>query len=1242
MAITVDVFTKIVDSSLKQSTDQIERKFNASGQKAADEFSKALASGIEKSPALQKQFDKVADLMGKQRIAQEQLNAAEAKGTASRAQLISLQEKLGKATRDVDREIRSTADNVVRFGQATTNTLDGINRSASGALMMLSNLSAGTRFGALTSQVATMSSAFVTAGQAVGGMSASMVAAAGVAGGAVVIGLAAATAGVVKLTSELYNLGSEFDTTFDNLQVKTGATGDVLEQLKTVVKDVAGQVPESFAAIGDITAQVTQTMELTTQQTEQLVVALGNLKHMGVDVNIHSLGMAFKALDVNQQDYLNSTEQVLNLTQSTGLSFDAITSSIEGNAGALKAFGFTFGEALTVIKQFEDVGIDPDKGLGALNKAFKALTEAGLEPTKENLQLVFDEIKGFIDSGQAQKANEELNQLFGPRGGGLSWLPLIKEGKLNLDALADAAEAPSTNIQDLADRTYDLSESFTMLKQDVQGALEPLSSELFNIVNEGLKGIGDWIEANKPEIIGFFTGLATQVVNLVQVLTGMLGTALYDIGQLLPDFLGGDKFTKAGQDLMNFSAKLDEMQGRLQAAGDKANDAARAQRELGDNTQGAADATDNLADALERAANAPAIPFTPGIILGTDPVPGAPSDPFNPGGVLGPGVKGPRRFASSSAMGGSMYGLPRGSAINYGQAGFPSWVYQVADAFGMEASTYPGHQEGKGVNQGIDWRPKGMSPFSAAGAATMQRFAQYLASTGMMEQVIYQNAMTGAKIGVADGQLVGPGTSQPQYYGRDFAGHQDHVHSRQSRPIPLPGGMMRFGPGESPLPPGTPSPIPGLQPGPVGSTFGVNEYGEPGFYRPDSDSIRNAERAADKAEERVEKANKRISDIQKDIADLEAQRTALNAEKTDKKIADLQDQLKDAISAAEDAKYDAEDAKRRLADARQGRFSPAREQSRSRGRAGGLGDVGAPLAEDMGLSEGLPGLAKFATTALANMAFAPMIGALSAVSAASPAQGGYGLLGMLGAQNLAGGGSPLGLSTPPIVPGLPPVGPATVPSIGPAPLGGGVGTGLMLPQSMHGGSGAAPGPKSFAPSAGPGGGGFAGLGGLPLQGITSAIAAGSLAIDAMAPGAGAIAGQAAQMGVQLANRTAGFVGQLAGIGVGGLLETFLPRGSTLADPNKSWLGRLAAGFAGARPALPNAAGGGEGMNPAGESARPQTPEEAQKLQAENGGGAGGPMVQVGAINNYTPDSGQTLSNQMARMTMQMHAAGGKR
>lgn len=139
------------------------------------------------------------------------------------------------------------------------------------------------------------------------------------------------------------------------------------------------------------------------------------------------------------------------------------------------------------------------------------------------------------------------------------------------------------------------------------------------------------------------------------------------------------------------------------------------------------------------------------------------------------------------------YGLPPGANIAYGAQGFPPWVYALAGAFGLQASTYPGHQESERaevgfapnpqrLNRGIDW---------TGPVDKMQAFADYLLSHRRhLEQVIWSNPNTGQRVGVAGGDDV---TTAP-YYADDWAGHRDHVHTRQSQPIPLPEGTVTAAP----------------------------------------------------------------------------------------------------------------------------------------------------------------------------------------------------------------------------------------------------------------------------------------------------------------------------------------------------------------------------------------------------------------------------------------------------------------
>lgn len=218
------------------------------------------------------------------------------------------------------------------------------------------------------------------------------------------------------------------------------------------------------------------------------------------------------------------------------------------------------------------------------------------------------------------------------------------------------------------------------------------------------------------------------------------------------------------------------------------------------------------------------------------------------------------------------------------------------------------------------------------------------------------------------------------------------------------------------------------------------------------------------------------------------------------------------------------------------------------------------------------------------------------------------------------------------------------PSIGPAPIGGGVGPSWATGQPMapiHGGGEgpvfSAPGPMAggaigapgaavgaggngfntgVQPAANPGGGG---VGITPGGTLDSALTAAA----SIFPGGG----MAAQVAIKEANRAIQFAGQAAGIGVSGVMETLLPAGSPLAA--NSWFSKLAGGIAGARPASPNKAGGPNGGQP-GQAPPPMgTPASGQGQ-----GPAPGPGVTVNYTNNQATEdrAGADLTSHLTAMS----------
>ncbi|AXN50933.1 hypothetical protein MMRN_38380 [Mycobacterium marinum] len=178
-----------------------------------------------------------------------------------------------------------------------------------------------------------------------------------------------------------------------------------------------------------------------------------------------------------------------------------------------------------------------------------------------------------------------------------------------------------------------------------------------------------------------------------------------------------------------------------------------------------------------------------------------------------------------------------------------------------------------------------------------------------------------------------------------------------------------------------------------------------------------------------------------------------------------------------------------------------------------------------------------------------------------------------------------------------------------------------------------------------------GLPGLLQSAVPTAISAAGAAAGMAAPGAGAggsaagaIISAAAQIGIDEINRAIGFGAQAAGIGVGGLLETFVPNESALADFSGGWFGRIAGAVAGVNAQVPNIAGqvgqaingatGGQGLPPG------LTPEQVagnpDQRSGDQSGGQGTTINNNLTYNNNSPIQtedrmGADLSNHLGSM-----------
>ncbi|CPW68989.1 Putative phage tail tape measure protein TMP [Mycobacteroides abscessus subsp. abscessus] len=563
---TLPVIPSFVDIESKSQT-ALNRSVGALGTKVGKTFGKNLADGVVSAEAqltraydnVIKIQDKAADATGKLATAEAKLQRLQKIG-ASNDRIVAATEARNKARRD---EIRA-----VKEATAAQDDYErSLKRHNSGA-DALDNL--GLSYEGLAGKASLAAAAL---GTAVGA------------------GMAAAAAGAIKLGRELYDLGAQFDETFDQLQITTGASGGALDAFEVSVKNLGRSVPLPFAELGKVVGEVNRDLHLTGPTLDAVSKSVANLGRLtGEAVDVRGLGRAFRSFGVEGKDQVATLDSLFGAWQRTGIPINELLSTVTKGGPQLRQFGFTFGQSAALIGTLDEAGLDAEKSLMALNKAMGVLAKKEGITGPEALKKTVAQIKALTDAGRDTEAINLTNKIFGPKGGG-QFLDAIRRGALDLQTLQSALDSTGASINDTASDTDDFEQKWQIFKNNTAAALEPLASSLFAFVNDGLGSLAVWVQAHQPEVIGFFSTATQGVILFGETILRMASDAL-DALSLLVGGLGNT---------VGFTLKAASAFASL--TGDKVgaqrmHDLSEDAFSWGENMRGLADKLDGTADGL--------------------------------------------------------------------------------------------------------------------------------------------------------------------------------------------------------------------------------------------------------------------------------------------------------------------------------------------------------------------------------------------------------------------------------------------------------------------------------------------------------------------------------------------------------------------------------------------------------------------------------------------------------------------
>lgn len=290
----------------------------------------------------------------------------------------------------------------------------------------------------------------------------------------------------------------EIDEGMDTIVTKTGAGGKALEEMQDIAKGIATEMPTDFNHIGNAVGEVNTQFKLTgdaLKTTSEDMIKFAEIN--GTDVTNATIQskQAMEAYGLSIDDLTEILDNVTYVAQDTGVSVDELMKKAIDGAPQIKMLGLEFGDAVTLIGQFEQNGVDSSAALAGLTKAAGVYTKQG-KTMKEGLNETINSIKNSKSETEAMGIAMEI---FGAKKAP-QMIDAIKRGKFNMEELGKTSQESAGLVSQTYENTLDPIDKFTTAQNSlkiVMGEIGGAIAETFAPALEALvglfKNVAEWV-----------------------------------------------------------------------------------------------------------------------------------------------------------------------------------------------------------------------------------------------------------------------------------------------------------------------------------------------------------------------------------------------------------------------------------------------------------------------------------------------------------------------------------------------------------------------------------------------------------------------------------------------------------------------------------------------------------------------------------------------------------------------------
>lgn len=293
----------------------------------------------------------------------------------------------------------------------------------------------------------------------------------------------------------------EVDEGMDTIVKKTGATGDSLDGLQGIAKNIFGSMPVDMdkvgIAVGELNTRFGFTGDTLEKSSEQfLKFASVN----GVDVNnaVRLVSRAMGDANIPASEYNTILDQLTAASQASGISIDSLTEDITKYGAPMRALGFDTQSSIAIFSQWEKAGVNTEIAFSGMKKAIGNWTKAGKDSKTEFEKTV----KGIQDGSISA---EKAISIFGTKAGP-DMVDAIQQGRFSYEDFMKVIESSKGTVSDTFSGTEDGVDkiktalnngklAFADFGQVISDSLAPILDKVIGLI----KDLTDKLKAMSPE-----------------------------------------------------------------------------------------------------------------------------------------------------------------------------------------------------------------------------------------------------------------------------------------------------------------------------------------------------------------------------------------------------------------------------------------------------------------------------------------------------------------------------------------------------------------------------------------------------------------------------------------------------------------------------------------------------------------------------------------------------------------------